>query len=96
MIVKILLISILAVLVFGDPEKYDNYALYKVHAENDDHVKFLHHLEGDKHYLRFWKNPSQVDDYASVMVPPENLEEFEHILRKRSIRSELVLENIQE
>ncbi|XP_075982739.1 zinc carboxypeptidase-like [Anticarsia gemmatalis] len=94
MIFKTVILAVLVVLTVGEQVKYDDYALYKVYANTEDHVKFLNELNDED--LQIWKLPSEVGDYASIVAPPEKKEDFIHTLKKRSIHSELMLENIQE
>ncbi|CAD0204037.1 unnamed protein product [Chrysodeixis includens] len=96
MILKLILINVLVVLVVAEKVRYDNYALYKVHPDTEEKLKFLNELYEKNNRLDFWKPPSQVNEPVSVVSPPELKEEFEHSLKKRSIRSEITLKNLQE
>lgn len=96
MVPKLILFSVLLVFVTAEKVRYDNFALYKVHPENEEDLKFLNELKEKNAKLDFWKPPTQVGETVSVVSPPELKEEFEHSLEKRSIRSELMLKNIQE
>lgn len=96
MYLKFLILSAILVSVYGEKVRYDNYALYKVHPQSNDQVKFLNELESKNDGLDFWKSVTRVGDYASVVAPPELREKFEHLLKKRSISSELMQNNIQE
>lgn len=95
MLLKLLLFTVISVIA-AENVKYDNYALYKVHPENEDDVTFLKDLQKADNALDFWLAPGKPGQYVSVVSPPEKREEFEHVLNKRSIFSELMLENIQE
>lgn len=94
MLLRLLLLGILSV-VLSEKVRYNNYALYKVHPQSEEDVVFLKALETDED-LNFWKPASSTGEYVSVVSPPEKREEFEHSLKKRSIHSEVMLENIQE
>ncbi|KAL0819455.1 hypothetical protein ABMA28_007560 [Loxostege sticticalis] len=94
MLLKLLILSIVT-LISAEKVRYDNYALYKVEPKTEDHLKFLKELEHEGK-LDFWKPVDHVGDYASVVAPPEMRKEFERSLKKRSIHSEMMLENIQE
>lgn len=96
MILKLILINVLVVLVVAEKVRYDNYALYKVHPDTEEKLKFLNELYEKNDRLDFWKPPTQVNEAVSVVSPPELKAEFEHALDKRSIRSEITLKNIQE
>lgn len=96
MILKLILFSVLIVIVSAEKVRYDNFALYKVHPEKEDDLKFLNDLMENNEELHFWKRPSRVGESVSVVSPPELRQEFEHSLKKRSIQSELMLKNIQE
>ena len=96
MILKLILSSVLVAIVTAEKVRYDNYALYKVHPKNKEDLTFLNELMEENGDLDFWKAPSHVGEYVSVVSPPEMREEFEHSLKKRSIHSDLMLKNIQE
>ncbi|XP_046971669.1 zinc carboxypeptidase-like [Vanessa cardui] len=95
MLLKILIFSVLSAISTCEKVRYDNYSLYKIYPQNEDHLKFLNDLQ-DSDDLRFWKLPSSVDDYASVVSSPEKKVLFEHSLKKRSLNYEVMLENIQQ
>lgn len=82
--------------IISEVIRYDNYTLYKVHPSSIEHVGFLNDLYKNNKDLDFWKPPSEVGEYVSVVSPPELKDEFENFLSKRDIVSELMLENIQE
>lgn len=82
--------------VLSEPFRYDNYTLYKVYPQNEDHVQFLRDLYEETSLLDFWTVPARVGDHVSLVSPPELRENFEHSLKKRSIHSDVMLENIQE
>lgn len=96
MFTKLLVLSLLSGSILSDKVRYDNYTLYKVQPEREEHVAFLKDLFEADDGLDFWKPPSVVGEYVSVVAPPEMRAEFELALNKRSISSELMLENIQE
>lgn len=96
MLIIIFLVSSFSALVLSEPFRYDNYTLYKVYPQNEDHVQFLKDLYEETEDLDFWTAPSRAGDYVSVVAPPDMREDFEHSLTKRSIHSEVMLENIQE
>lgn len=93
---KIVLVFCFYALVSSEPLRYDNYTLYKVFPENDQHVGFLKDLYEKIDGLSFWTAPSRPGEYVSVVAPPEMKEDFEHSLKKRSIHSDVILQNIQE
>lgn len=95
MLAKIVIFSVIS-LVLTEKVRYDDYALYKVHPDTEDQVDFLKDLHENDDDLNFWVPPSQPGQFVSVVSPPEKRKEFEHVLSKRSIFSELMLSNIQE
>lgn len=96
MILKLVLVNIFIVIVTAEKVRYDNYALYKVYPENKEHLKFLNDLYTSDGELDFWKPPSSVGEFVSLVSPPERRVELEHSLKKRSIHSDLMLKNIQQ
>lgn len=95
MFLIILLVCSVSASVLSEQFRYDNYALYKVYPQNEDDVEFLKDLYEDTKVLDFWTAPARVGDFVSVVAPPEVREDFEHSLKKRSIHSDVMLENIQ-
>ncbi|KAI8424819.1 hypothetical protein MSG28_006748 [Choristoneura fumiferana] len=79
-----------------DKVRYDDFALYKIVPESEFHVQFLKDLQHNDKELDFWNSPTRPGEYVSVVAPPERKNDLEHTLKKRSIYSELMLENIQE
>ncbi|KAL4719064.1 hypothetical protein ACJJTC_012440, partial [Scirpophaga incertulas] len=96
MLVKILFVCMFVTVGISEKIRYDNYALYKVHTENDEDVKHLAELQENYKELDFWKTATKAGDYASVVISPVFREQFERSLKKRSIQSDLMVENIQE
>lgn len=96
MLVKVFLVCALAVLVEAEKVRYDDFALYKVVPENEDQVLFLKKMHESDIGYQFWKPPSAVNEFVSVVSPPELRNDLEHSLKKRSIQSEVMLEKIQE
>ncbi|XP_022817903.1 zinc carboxypeptidase A 1-like [Spodoptera litura] len=96
MYLKLILFSVLLVIVGAEKVRYDNYGLYKVHPENEEHLKFLKDLYTNDEGYDFWTPPRLVGEFVNIVSPPELKEELEHSLKKRSIRAELKVENIQE
>lgn len=96
MLIIFLLVCSFGVSVLSEPFRYDNYTLYKVYPQNENHVNFLKDLYEETTPLDFWTAPARVGDFVSVVAPPEMRENFEHSLKKRNIHSDVMLENIQE
>jgi hypothetical protein len=96
MFITLLIICVVAAVGSSENVRYDNYALYKIHPQTEEDIKYLKKLEKENKELDFWKTVSRVGDYASVVTPPEMRGSFEHSLKKRSIQTDLMLDNIQE
>ncbi|CAH2241663.1 jg26963 [Pararge aegeria aegeria] len=93
---KILIFIVLSVVTLAEKVRYDDYSLYKIYAHTEDHVNFLNELQKANDGVHFWKTPAQVGDYASVISSPEEKYSLEHILRKRSIYYDVMVDNIQQ
>ncbi|CAH2094779.1 unnamed protein product [Euphydryas editha] len=96
MLLKLLIICVISAISTGEKIRYDNFSLYKIHPQNEKHLKFLNELPKNGDDLHIWKLPTTIGDYASVVSSPEKKDSFEHSLRKRSINYEVMLENIQQ
>ena len=81
--------------ISAEKVRYDNYALYRIHAQNGSDVKFLNKIE-ESNDLYIWKSAVNVGDYVSIVVSPKNRVTFEDDLKKKNINYEIMLENIQE
>ncbi|KOB64720.1 putative carboxypeptidase A-like protein, partial [Operophtera brumata] len=51
---RLILLGVLSVAA-SEKVRYDNYALYKVHPQSDEHLTFLKDLQGTDEALDFWK-----------------------------------------
>ncbi|CAG4957138.1 unnamed protein product [Colias eurytheme] len=96
MILKLILLSVFSVIVVSQKVRYDNYSLYKIIPETDDHVDFLKDLHEESDGLDFWIPPSNVGEYVSLVASPERKHELEHSLKRRDINYNVMLQNIQE
>ncbi|XP_045502738.1 zinc carboxypeptidase-like [Colias croceus] len=96
MILKLILLSVFSVIVVSQKVRYDNYSLYKIVPETDDHVDFLKDLHEESDGLDFWIAPSNVGEYVSLVASPEKQHELEHSLQRRDINYNVMLQNIQE
>ncbi|XP_050664217.1 zinc carboxypeptidase-like [Leptidea sinapis] len=93
---KSILFSALFAVVSSEKLRYDNFCLYKVLPDSDEHVKYLNSLYEESDGLEFWIAPRDAGDYVSVVATPERRDEFERSLQKRSINYKVMLQNIQE
>ncbi|XP_072929537.1 uncharacterized protein [Epargyreus clarus] len=74
-----------------------SYCIYRrIHPDNEEHLDYLVDLYKKSDGLEFWKPPTSVGDYVSVVASPQVKEEFEHSLTKRSLYYEQTVKNIQE
>ncbi|XP_052744088.1 zinc carboxypeptidase-like [Bicyclus anynana] len=94
MLLKILILSVLST-VLTEEVRYDDYSLYKIYPQIEEHLNFLSDLQKENDGVQFWKSVSQVGDYASVLTSPQERDNLEHLLRKRSIDYDVMIENIQ-
>ncbi|VVC88556.1 unnamed protein product, partial [Leptidea sinapis] len=93
---KLILFSALFAVVSSEKLRYDNFCLYKVLPDSNEHVKYLNSLYEESDGLEFWIAPRDAGDYVSVVATPERRDEFERSLQKRSINYKVMLQNIQE
>ncbi|XP_041969168.1 zinc carboxypeptidase-like [Aricia agestis] len=95
MLMKITLCLSFIVYVTSEAVNYDNYCLYKLHPESDDHLDYLNELNSEDG-VDFWKLPTRAGDYASMVLSPEKRDKVEHSLKKRSLAYYVMMENIQQ
>lgn len=91
--VFLLLFSV--VIISAQKVRYDNYALYRIYAQNEGELKFLNKIE-ESNDLHLWKSAVNVGDYVSIIASSKKRIGFENELKKRNIGYDVMLENIQE
>ncbi|XP_055376086.1 zinc carboxypeptidase-like [Condylostylus longicornis] len=72
--------------------RYDNYRLFKVISKNERSLEFLKKFE-DK--FDFWKEPISIDDFSTVLISPEQLEEFKDLMKTNEIDIEETVSDVQ-
>ncbi|XP_063539230.1 zinc carboxypeptidase-like [Cydia strobilella] len=96
MLLKIVLLSLICSLTSADQFRYDGYALYKIIPQNEHQVQFLKDLEYNDKELDFWRPPTRVGEYVSVVAPLEKKADLKKCLTQINIHNEVMLDSIQE
>nr|CAH7719403.1 unnamed protein product [Callosobruchus chinensis] len=92
--VLLLLLSIQNV-VLAYQVRYDNYTVYRVAPETQQHVEVLKYLEKEG-WIDFW-TPLRSSAYsADIMAAPEFKSELEIMLRNYNMDTKILINNVQE
>lgn len=95
MLKPVLFQFLLVALALSKTVKYDNYSLLKVKATSDEGLKILQKLQDEMKSSEFWSDHMSLNNDISVVVSPDDKEEFNKIIKENQINSEVILDNIQ-
>lgn len=95
MLIGVFLVIIATVLA-EETVTYDNHSLFKIVPNNEEHLKVLKDLYNEAKGYDFWRIPSKVNEFVSVVAPPELRKDLEGYLEKHGLSGEAVLEDLQE
>lgn len=98
LIMKIIILSLFLFVTIASSEKFrfDNYSLFKIKPQNDQHIKILQELQNSDASLDFWTDPVPSAEYVSVMAGPLKKTALENTLSFYGINFEITMNNIQE
>lgn len=74
-------------------KRFDNFKVYSVKVQNDEHLKVLENLER-KNY-DFWESPL-LGDIADVMISPDQEQYFHYLMDAHDIERTIKIANLQE
>lgn len=69
--------------------RFDNYRVYSVQVENEDHVRKLQSIEN---VYDFWKTGT-IGQHSDIMVSPRDVAEFEKFVE--NMNSSIKVDNVQ-
>lgn len=90
--ITVLLFAISATL--ATPARFDNYKVYSVQVESDEHQEHLTNLQHTSNDYSMW-NAIRVGRSADIMVPPHKTAEFHELVASLTLNSTLKIENVQ-
>ncbi|CAH2094780.1 unnamed protein product [Euphydryas editha] len=93
---KFLFLIPLIALVLCEKTRFDNYVLYKVLVENDQHYRILVDLKNNNFKYDIWNDHISLGRYVDIMSSPEDKAELEKLFQKYELKYEIANENIQE
>ncbi|XP_076649854.1 uncharacterized protein LOC143357326 [Halictus rubicundus] len=91
---KVVLLALVA-LATAEQIRYDNYKVFRVTPQTEDQLEIVRHLENISDSYSFWKGPSQVGNYADVMVAPHKEPEFIETMEKFGVAHETFVPDVQ-
>lgn len=74
--------------------RFDNYKVYSVHVESDEHQEHLTNLQHASNDYSMW-NAIRVGRSADIMVPPHKTAEFHELVSALNLNTTLKVENVQ-
>lgn len=82
-------------LIQCEKARYDNYRVYSIHPENDEHLQLLRDLEDQYSDFIFFKCSSAIVVNFDVVVPPHRFAFIREWLGQYNMRNEIKFENFQ-
>lgn len=95
MLPKLIPILLLVTVVTGK-FRFDNYTLYKVLPNNEQHVSVLRDLKDSDNRFDFWSDPMPSSESVSVLSSPGDKSALEEYLNNHGIGFDVSFANIQE
>lgn len=89
--VFMVIVGFLAAFTLSEKARYDNFRVFRVNVENEAQLNALQSIDGD---FDFWKEPS-LGRTADVMVKPEQMAEFQKLIKTFEINSDLSIDDVQ-
>lgn len=71
--------------------RYDNYRLYRLHLQTDDHVKLFQELEERSDSYTFYGHALQVGQKLTIMVAAHKIAEISDILNRYGVPAEILV-----
>ncbi|XP_047536945.1 zinc carboxypeptidase-like [Vanessa atalanta] len=93
---KFLFLILLVPFVSCEKFRFNNYTLYRISPENDQHYKLLQDIQNTDVRFDFWSDPTPLLDFVTVLSSPEDKDDLEEILRGNKMKYEVTMQNIQE
>ncbi|PSN45348.1 hypothetical protein C0J52_06533 [Blattella germanica] len=81
--------------VNAEKATFHNYRVFRLVPNNQDQLTALRQLENISNGLRFWKEPTRVQNFVDIMVPPHMLLNFEDFITTHNLEAELFIRDVQ-
>ncbi|XP_059617060.1 zinc carboxypeptidase-like [Phlebotomus argentipes] len=92
---KLVVLSILLALAAADRARFDNYRVYSVSIENQEHLRTLKSVNKGLNGYDFLTEPRIVGSVADIIVAPHLQEDFESLTKDNGLKVELVTADLQ-
>lgn len=95
-------IFVLALLVAGvlavcaEKARFDNYRVYSVSIENEEHLEILREMEIQPDGIAFLESPTGVDQTVDLTVPPHKFADISELFDAYKIPNWIKSRNLQE
>lgn len=89
-------LTLFIVTVLAKSQRFDNYKVYEINVQNEDHVNVLRSLEEDAwDRYDFWNSPI-IGRTTDIMVSPEKAKVFESMIKSLNMDLTVKISNLQE
>ncbi|GBP92800.1 Zinc carboxypeptidase A 1 [Eumeta japonica] len=95
MFARLLFLSLSIATVAAELYRYDNYTLYRIVPRDENELTVLRDIHRSSHAYEFWKEPSRVDEFTSLVSPSELRSDLEDVFMRNDIDYEISIANIQ-
>ncbi|XP_043463180.1 zinc carboxypeptidase-like isoform X2 [Leptopilina heterotoma] len=89
-----ILFTIAVVLATDEKVTFENFKVYRILPQTEQHVDLLNQIKQDDNFL-FWNGPAFVNNSVDLMVAPEQTIEFENRMNFIGINYNTFIENVQ-
>ena len=88
-------LSLLAITLAAKVQ-YDDYKVYKLNISNPIQLKMVEALQKNTAKYNIWKDYDEVSKEIHIMVNPKELALFKRMTHNYAIKTELLIDNVQE
>lgn len=91
----VFLVALLCGILFGvnceDKARYDNYRIYRLHIETEEHVRLFQDLEDRSDSYMFIGHPREPNQNLSVLVAAHKVGEITDLLKLNNVTAVLLV-----
>lgn len=94
LLTAIAVLALVTSITLATPARFDNYKVYSVQVESDEHHEHLTNLQHTSSEYSMW-NAIRVGRSADIMVPPHKTAEFHELIAALNLNATLKIDNVQ-
>ncbi|KAG5680171.1 hypothetical protein PVAND_009696 [Polypedilum vanderplanki] len=91
-----LILSFVTVNAVIEKARYDNYRVYEINIENEDHLKLMQEIENFPDGYKFMEPFGKIKSNVRLIVPPHKFGDFSELVERFELKTRLLVTNLQE